>query len=203
MWSLLLFAALSSGPSGRAGDASLAEVAAALKSAGGWRAGFSQRYLPEGFEHGSTDEGTVVVAPPLRLRFDYRGEDPRIFAVDGAVARLVDQRAATCDAVRLDRSTWGRLPLAALLDPAEAERAFVIESHGRTLRFTPRAPLPEVAELLVTVGADGLPSSIVVTDADGNRNEFAFTGWRRADEPSSVFFEPSLPGARPCAPPAG
>ncbi|MGE5236094.1 MAG: outer membrane lipoprotein carrier protein LolA [Acidobacteriota bacterium] len=179
---------------------SLDALAATMKSAPAWHATFTQRYVPAGFTSGSTDHGRVLLAPPMRLRFDYDSASPRVFAVDGTVARLVDDAAGSCDAVLLDASEWGRLPLAALLDPAAARDTFTTTTHGNELRLVPRQPMPELAEVDVVVGHDGLPATVVAVDASGNRNEFTFGGWRRVAAPSDGLFQPSLPGTTPCAP---
>jgi outer membrane lipoprotein-sorting protein len=197
MWSLLLSAALSSAASG---PPSLESLAAAINGAPAWRASFVQRYVPAGFAEGTTDQGVVTVAPPVRLRFEYRGESAQVFAVDGAVVRMVDPGAGTCDALPLDGATWGRLPLAALLDPASAGQAFEAAARDATLVLVPREPMAELARLEVTVGPDGLPATVTVLDAAGNRNEFGFRDWRRQRDPGIEPFRPALAGQPPCAP---
>jgi outer membrane lipoprotein-sorting protein len=197
MWSLLLSAALSSAASAAP---TLDGLAAAINAAPAWRASFTQRYIPAGFAEGTADRGVVTVAPPVRLRFEYRGDSEQLFAVDGAVVRMVDPEAGTCDALLLDNATWGRLPLAALLDPAAAGRAFESAVREATLVLVPREPMAELARLEVTVGRDGLPATVVVLDAAGNRNEFGFRDWRRERDPGVEAFRPALAGQPPCLP---
>ena len=197
MWSLLLSAALSSAASAAP---TLDGLAAAINAAPAWRASFTQRYIPAGFAEGTTDRGVVTLAPPVRLRFEYRGDSGQVFAVDGAVIRIVDPEAGTCDALVLDSATWGRLPLAALLDPAAAGQAFETAVRETTLVLVPREPMTELARLEVTVGRDGLPATVVVLDAAGNRNEFAFRDWRRDRDPGIEAFRPALAGQPPCLP---
>jgi outer membrane lipoprotein-sorting protein len=172
----------------------------ALRGAKAWQAGFVQRYTPEGFEAGTAETGTVTLTPPALLRFDYTSGAPRVFATDGSVGRLVDQGAGSCDAVRLDTGAWGRLPLAAALDPGAARRAFDVSTGGDTLRLVPKEPTPELAEITVTLRSDGLPSALVARDASGNRNEFTFRAWKPRSRPPASFFQPSLQGSPPCAP---
>ncbi|MFH1177559.1 MAG: outer membrane lipoprotein carrier protein LolA [Acidobacteriota bacterium] len=181
-------------------EASLDAVLAALQRSPAWRASFVQRYLPEGLEQGVSETGELTLAPPARLRFDYQGESPRTFASDGAVARLVDPLAGTCDAVHVDAATWGRIPLAVLLDPGAARGAFTIGVAGQTLRLVPRQRVPELSELLITVGDGGLPAAVVVLDAAGNRNEFRLQDWRPLAASAAELFRPSLPGGTPCLP---
>ncbi|HVN76213.1 MAG TPA: outer membrane lipoprotein carrier protein LolA [Thermoanaerobaculaceae bacterium] len=196
MIDLVLLLALAAAPDPDALD----HLSAALGRAAGWQAEFVQRYTPEGFDTGTTESGHVTLAPPAQLRFDYTSGAPRVFASDGSVGRLVDPGAASCDAVRLDAGAWGRLPLAAALDPTAARRAFVVRSEGQEIRLVPREPTPELAEISITIGPDGLPASVTVRDASGDRNHFTFSGWSARGAPPPSFFRPSLPGSSPCAP---
>jgi len=193
---LALLFALAAAPASDALD----RVAAALARARCWEAGFVQRYTPEGFDVGTAESGTLTLTPPASLRFDYAAGGKRVFATDGSTGRLVDEGAGSCDAVRLDAGAWGRLPLAAALDPAAARRAFTVGSNGNTVRLVPKEPSPELAEITVTLRDDGLPASLLALDASGNRNEFTFGGWKARAEPPPSFFRPALPGAKPCEP---
>jgi len=196
MLALVLQLALAAAPAPDALD----RLAAALKRAACWQAGFVQRYTPEGFATGTAESGTLTLTPPASLRFDYASGAPRVFATDGSTGRLVDEAAGSCDAVRLDAGAWGRLPLAAALDPGAARHAFTVDSHGNTLRLVPKEPTPELTEITVSLRDDGLPSGLAALDASGNRNEFAFADWKPRAEPPASFFRPSLPGAAPCQP---
>lgn len=178
----------------------LDRLAAALRSARAWQAEYVQLYTPEGFTEGTSDRGRLTLAPPARLRFDYTSGSPRVFATDGSVGRLVDPVAGSCDAMRLDSGAWGRLPLAAVLDPPAARRAFSVEQRGQALRFTPREPSPDLAEITVTLDGKGMPESVTVRDAGGNRNRFDFSRWKPAADPPAAFFQPALPGSPPCVP---
>ena len=196
MVALILVALLASG----APAASLEQVAAALAASPSWQVAFSQRYVPAGFETGATEAGALTLLLPSSLRFDYAGEQPRVFATDGAVARWVDPGAAMCTAVRIDAATWGRLPLTAFLDPGAASAAFIVTAAGGTLTLTAREPAPELAAVIVETGADELPARVTVVDGSGNRNEFAFSGWSARARPEPGFFRPGLSGAAACDP---
>ncbi len=200
MLGTVLVALLAAAPGG---DATLERVAAALRRSPCWRVEFTQRYLPAGFESGASERGRLTVAFPARLRFDYAGPAARVFATDGAIARHVDPLAASCTAVRLDAGAWGRLPLAALLDPGAARATFAIAAAGRTLTLTARDPTPELATVEIVVAGDGLPARVTVVDGSGNRNEFSFVSWTPASEPAIELFRPALPGLAPCPPDEG
>jgi outer membrane lipoprotein-sorting protein len=196
MMALLLIMILAATP----GQDGLDRLAAALHSAKAWQAEFVQIYTPGGFAEGTTDRGRLTLVPPVRLRFDYTSGSPRVFATDGHIGRLVDPAAGSCDAVRLDVVAWGRLPLAAALDPAAARLVFTVESRGGTLRLLPREPNPELAEITMALDAKGMPESVTVRDTSGNSNRFSFTRWKPAAEPPAAFFQPALPGSSPCSP---
>jgi len=191
----LLLALATSQPTGL-----LDRVAAELRSAPCWRADFEQRYVPAGFDTGATDRGHLTLVHPGSLRFDYEGEQGRLFATDGSVARYLDLGAVTCTAVRIDATTWGKLPLAAVLDPGAARAAFAIEGEGRRLTLTPHQTTPELARVEVEIGPDGLPASVTIVDGSGNHNGFALSRWERVDLPDASFFRPALPGAAACEP---
>lgn len=180
--------------------ASLDGVAAALRSSPGWQASFLQTYLPAGFSTGAEDAGELLVAAPDRLRFEYRGEGARVFAVDGLIAREVDAGASLCHAFSLDRTSWSRLPLSALLDPAAAATAFVVAAKGVEIRLLPRAANPDLAAVVITVGERGLPAEIVIEDPAANRNRFRFDGWRPLAAVDASLFAPRLAGQPPCTP---
>ena len=192
---VLLATALASPPA-----LSISGLSAAISSRPAWQASFEQEYVPAGFDEGSKASGTILLAAPALLRFSYAGADHRVFALDGSVARTVDEAAGTCDAVRLDPEAWRRVPLAALLDPAAAEHAFVQGVDGDTLVLRPRTATVDLAEIRVAMGADGMPAAITVVDGSGNRNTFTFSGWRAMAPPPASAFAPSLPGAPPCEP---
>jgi outer membrane lipoprotein-sorting protein len=178
----------------------LERLAFALRSSPAWQADFVQVYTPEGFAEGTSENGTVTIVPPARLRFDYTSGSPRVFATDGSIGRLVDPPAGSCDAVRLDAGDWGRLPLAALLDPAATRKAFTVSSDGQTLNLSPRQANPELAGITVELDVKGMPEAVTVHDTSGTRNRFTFNRWRAVARPAPSFFEPHLPGARPCPP---
>lgn len=196
--SLLLVIALAAPPTT---PPTLVELATRLAAATAWRVDFVQEFVPAGFETGTKEGGTLLLAPPSRLRFDY-GSSGRVFAVDGSIARHVDQAAGACDAVRLTTSVWARLPLASVLDPGAAARTFVVEETSQGLRLVPREPLAEVAAIDITRDGSGHVVRLQVTDEAGNRNVFSFSGWTAVADPGPSRFEPSLPGSAPCQPEA-
>lgn len=195
----LLALVLAAAPSAVVPPPQLAALATRLASAPAWQADFVQEYVPSGFSEGTKDAGTLVLAPPSRLRFDY-GASGRIFAVSGNVARHVDLPAGACDAVLLSASTWARLPLASILDPAAAAAAFAISETPGGIRLEPLEPIPELARIEITLDRAGNPASVLVLDQTGNRNTFSFTMWRTLPAQPTSRFEPALAGQAPCRP---
>jgi outer membrane lipoprotein-sorting protein len=198
MTGALLALALAAPPAPPAVD--LETLHRALASAPAWRVEFVQNYVPAGLDAGTRDTGTLLLAPPARLRFDYSGTNPRVFAVDGAVARLVEAAAGSCEAVALDQGKWGRLPLTALLDPQAARHAFLVEAGVDQLRLVPTDAALDVAEIVVVVGPQSLPISVRISDSLGNRNEFQLSGWTAVADPGIEPFRPHLPGSPACGP---
>ncbi len=178
-----------------AGAADLESVAAAVAARPAWSARFVQVYVPAGFDSGTEDHGTLLLAPPDRVRFDY---PERVFAVDGAVATMVDRAAGSCETFRLDETNWGRLPLSALLDPGAALGFFAVEPLDDGLRLTPHEPTPDLAAIDIVVGDGDMPAEVTVEDEAGNRNRFRFSQWAAASPPAADAFRPVLPGI-PCA----
>ena len=175
----------------------LETVAAAVRRAPAWEVTFTQRYVPVGFTRGSEETGTLLLRPPDGVRFAYAN---RVFAVLGTIARLVDLDAGSCEAARLTTDTLDRLPLSAVLDPGAARATFAVEAAARTLTLTPHEASDNPARIVLHIGADGLPTQVVVHDVSGDRNEFRLLRWRRRDAPADTVFAPSLPGLPPCQP---
>jgi len=175
-------------------------LAARLGASATWQASFTQRFLPAGFTTGTEEQGVFTFAQPSRLRFDYTSEPQRIFAVDGTVARIVDEKAGSCQAVVLSEGSWAALPVAGLADPAGLQQLFEVRQEGQKIVLRPRKALPEVALVEVVLGRDGLPAEVAVEDAQGNHNLFRFGPWHAVPSPRAGFFTPGLPGASPCLP---
>lgn len=195
----LLVLALAAAPTTATPPPRLAALAARLASAPAWQADFVQEFVPSGFSEGTSDAGTLVLAPPSRLRFDY-GASGRVFAVNGNVARHVDIPAEACDAVLLSASTWSRLPLASILDPAAAAAAFAISETPGGIRLEPLEPIPELARIEISLDGAGNVASVGVLDQTGNRNTFTFSRWRGLPAQPTSRFEPALAGQAPCRP---
>ena len=92
----------------------------ALASEAAWQADYEQEYIPAGMSMGETAVGQVWLAWPDRALF-HTGEPPfRLMGLQGRTVRLVDVQDETCDEHELSDREWGRVPLAAVLDPRGA-----------------------------------------------------------------------------------
>ncbi|MGQ9496169.1 MAG: LolA family protein [Thermoanaerobaculaceae bacterium] len=163
-----------------------------------WEANFSQTFVPVGFSTGAEEKGVFTFSHPSRLRFDYASHPKRIFALDGAQARLLDVEMRTCQTYTLGEGAWAALPLVALTDPGAMAQLFVVEGQAPTIVLRPRKEIPEVAKVELVLGDDGLPRQLTVVDLSGNENRFSFWQWRTRKKIESRFFSPSLPGGPPC-----
>ena len=159
MVAIVLLAAAAAGAAPR-----LEQLAAALRGSRAWRADFVQTYIPQGFDQGTSEAGALTLVPPAELRFDYIAGGGRVFAVDGTVSRLVDAANGSCDAARLDRGSWARLPLAAVLDPGAAERAFAVTGSDHQLQLVPHEPTPDLALVTITLDDALMPRKVLVRD---------------------------------------
>ncbi len=192
MGSFLLLLALGSSP--------LEDLAAKLQQKPAWEAEFVQTFVPAGLSKGTEEKGRVWFAHPSRVRFEYTGKPRRVFAVDGAIARMVDFDAGTCHASHLPEETWASLPLAGLSDPGAVRSLFQVEEGPATITLVPRQESQELARVEVKLGSDGLPHQVVVEDGSGNRNVFRFSQWRTLLRLEASVFSPGLPGQAPCLP---
>lgn len=163
-----------------------------------WEANFSQTFVPVGFSTGVEEKGVFTFSHPSRLRFDYTSDPKRIFALDGAQARLLDLEVRTCQTYTLGEGAWAALPLVALTDPGAMAKLFVVEGEANTILLRPRKELPEVARVKLLLGGDSLPRQLTVVDLSGNENRFAFSNWRPRKKIEPHFFSPNLPGRPPC-----
>lgn len=163
-----------------------------------WEAKFSQIFVPAGFSTGVEEKGVFTFSHPSRLRFDYTTHPKRIFALDGAQARLLDVEVRTCQAYTLGEGAWAALPFVVLTDPGAMAQLFVVEGEGPRFVLRPRKELPEVARVELVLGEDGLPQQLTVVDLSGNENRFVFKQWRKRRKIEAHFFSPSLAGGPPC-----
>ncbi len=170
----------------------------ALRSQTAWHAQYDQEYVPAGMTLGESAEGEVWVAWPDRARFTTGHPTVREMALEGRDVRLVDVELETCDDHRVSDDEWTRIPLAAVLDPqGTVDRFTLIEAEGG-VALVPRTP-GGVARVELNVGADGMPSRVVVTDVQGAVNRLSFRAWKPSGGPPGGRWLPQPPAGVACS----
>ncbi len=148
------------------------------------KAGFIESY--EGLGLQRTESGTLTLAKPGRMRWDYSSPPGKLFLLDGKYAWFYlkgDPQVQRMDEKELDDL---RSPLRFLLGHTELEKemtslALTSAPGGRfTLSGQPKGPgnSPDkrVQRLALTVTADGTIVGIEIEEADGALTRFTFTG---------------------------
>jgi hypothetical protein len=198
---LALVLVCSAGAAGAAGEAPLEVLerfSRTLRSQTAWHAVYDQEYVPAGMTLGDTAEGEVWVAWPDRARFTTGRPPVREMALEGRVARLVDLELETCDDHRVSDDEWARIPLAAVLDPrGTVDRFTLVEADGG-VALVPRIP-GGVARVELVVGADGMPSRVVVIDVQGAVNRLSFRSWQPSVGPPGGRWMPEPPAGVTCS----
>lgn len=144
------------------------------------RAGFTESY--EGLGMQRTESGTLLLAKPGRMRWDYSSPAGKVFLLDGKYAWFYskgDPQVQRMQAKELDDL---RSPLRFLLGHTELEKemsslAITTAANGRfTLAGQPKGQEKRVNRLALTVTADGTIVGIEIEEADGALTRFTFTG---------------------------
>lgn len=166
------------------------------------------RGLDGRFEQTVTDEqgrvrersqGRVALALPRLFRWDVDSPYPQTIVADGERVWIYDPDLEQVTVRRQEEQEQGS-PLAVLIDPAELERRFAVESVGSAggldwLRLVPRAEEPAFS--VCELAFEGTELVLMrLTDTLGQRTEIAFRDWRRNPEfaTGTFRFEPP-PGA--------
>ncbi len=157
-------------------------------------ADFTQTFVPAGFAAGETETGTVALALPDLLRWDYRDPFPRTFLVQGDTVftwnagettgrrfPLAGEDAQHLELLRLDVERLRRRYEAATTGDGAA---------GVEVRLTPPAGDERLVEVTLTLRRpDLLPVGLAYRDIEGNATRFSFAEFRPLDG-ADVFLPP-------------
>ncbi|RLE17179.1 MAG: hypothetical protein DRJ65_23180, partial [Acidobacteria bacterium] len=133
------------------------------------------------------------VAWPDKALFATGDPAVRWMGLSGRLVRLLDFENLSCDDHRLTAEEWERIPLIAVLDPKAAMAQFSIVADGeRGLILIPREA-GGVSRVNITIGENGLPARVVVSDPQGAVSTFDFTDWEAADGPPEGQWLPAPP----------
>jgi outer membrane lipoprotein carrier protein len=153
------------------------------RGANGLAANFRQQVYTQKGELGEESTGTVKMQVPRQFRWEYVQPFPNLIVADGDHLWIYDPDLEQVT-VRQQSLEEQNSPLAALIDPGELDRQFVVKDAGTAeglqwLELTPRKPddAPfERARLGLT--ADGL-QRMEMFDNLGQRTLMIFSGWQR------------------------
>lgn len=128
-------------------------------------------------------EGRISLKAPRQFRWEYQQPYPQLIVADGDHLWLYDPDLEQVT-VRVQSYEEQSSPLAALIDPGELDRQFVVSEGGQANGLTwvdLKARKPEdsaVQAAKLGFSADGL-ASMVFEDQLGQRTEVRFSQWKR------------------------
>ena len=163
------------------------------------RANFTESYAGLGMHR--QESGTLLLAKPGRMRWDYASPAGKLFVLDGKYAWFYTQGDAQVQRIPAKQLDDLRSPLRFLLGHTELEKELVNLTLKRApdgafiLTGQPKGQEQRIPRLALTVTAAGAITGIEIEEIDGAITGFTFSG----ETPN-----PAIPtGAFRFAPPAG
>lgn len=144
------------------------------------RAGFSESYAGMGLHR--TESGTLLLAKPGRMKWEYRQPAGKLFLIDGKFAWFYAQGDPQVQRIPARQLDDLRSPLRFLLGHTELEKEIghltLAAGAGGTfvLSGQPKGQENRVRRLSLTVTAEGAIVGIEIEEADGALTRFAFSG---------------------------
>lgn len=153
---------------------------------------FVQTYAPAGFAETSPEVGRMTLQAPAQIRFDYDGEDGKLFTFDGQNARqyvAADKQVIVKSLTEGDRA---RLPLVFFDSPENVLKKFdaTFKAAQNGLFEVVLSPKVEGGPKNLTLLATGSGEvkRLTIVDDGGNRTTFSFTQFKGgARRPASDF----------------
>jgi outer membrane lipoprotein-sorting protein len=173
------------GPAGAAEDpwSHLERVRQRLVASGPVGADFVQDYLPAGFSSGERESGTMALALPDCLRWDYEIPYPKSFLLCGDTVYAWNPGEESGRRYQVDPAEEPGLDLLRLgVDGLKSryEAEVVTAANGSVeVRLTPKASNGLLTEASLVFDEDEeRPIALSYTDREGNRTRFQFSGYR-------------------------
>lgn len=157
-------------------------------------AAFTQTYTYVTFGRKQVSKGTLQVKKPGKLRWDYVEPEKKVVVVNGP--RLVQWEPNANQAYVDERfdATAMSAAVTFLLGTGKLAAEFDLATDAaERLVMTPKKPDPRVAQVVLTVGANGEVTATRVVDGSGNVNELAFEKIRRNAGVADARFTLDLP----------
>lgn len=161
----------------------LQKVRQSLAGAGPTVADFTQVYVPAGFTSGESEAGTLALALPDCLRWDYKNPYPKSFLLCGGMAYFWNPEDKTGRRSPIDRQNEPGLDLLLLgvEDLKTRYRASARTDGGRVeVTLAPKGKRVEQladARLVVDSASQRLVE-ISYSDQEGNRTRFEIKGYK-------------------------
>jgi outer membrane lipoprotein carrier protein len=157
---------------------------------------FTQQVFDAQGEARDRSEGRISLKAPRQFRWEYQQPFPQLIVADGDHLWIYDPDLEQVT-VRVQSYEEQSSPLAALIDPGELDRQFVVTDggQGNGLNWVVlKARKPEdsaVQSAKLGFDAQGL-KQMVFEDQLGQRTEVTFSGWKRnGGLPAALFqFQP-------------
>ena len=160
---------------------------------------FVQQVFNAQGEASERSEGRISLKTPRQFRWEYQQPFPQLIVADGDHLWLYDPDLEQVT-VRVQSYEEQGSPLAALIDPGELDRQFVVGDGGQSdgiawVDLNSRRP-DDAAVRSARLGFDGSGlARMVFEDQLGQRTEVRFSGWKRnAGLPADLFRFSPPPG---------
>ena len=153
---------------------------------------FVQQVVDPQGQAGTRSEGRIALRAPRQFRWEYQTPYEQLIVADGDHVWMYDPDLEQVT-VRVQSYEEQTSPLAALIDPGELDRQFVVVDDGRSegldwIALRARKPAESaVQSARLGFGPSGL-ARMVFEDQLGQRTEVRFSGWtRNGSLPASLF----------------
>lgn len=156
------------------------------------KAGFTESYSGLGVER--SESGTLLLAKPGRMRWDYNSPAGKVFVLDGKYAYFYTPGDPHVQRIKAKDLDDLRSPLQFLLGHTELQKELEhlsIKPAGNgnfTLTGVPKGQENRIAHVSITVTPDATITGIEIEETDGAVTRFAFSSEKpNAPMPPRVF----------------
>lgn len=142
--------------------------------------------------------GTIALRAPRQFRWEYSDPFPQLILADGDHVWIYDPDLEQAN-VRVQSYEEQSSPLAALIDPAELDRQFIVGEGGADadglvwLSLQPRLDDGQFSQARLAFDAQAQLARMQLDDALGQRTEVGFSDWTRNPGFDAGFFRFQAP----------
>ncbi len=170
----------------------LANIDAALRSAAGLTASFTQKFTPKGFHHVQIEKGDVVFGAPPKMRWTYRTPEKKVFVFDGETSWSYVPEERQVTVTHVGEAQRKEIPFLLLADSATASRQFEVSESRSGEGITTRLVAKDPGAMIRNVAIISDPKSHRVSrleydDRQGNHTVFEFSGYRDVKPGNDAF----------------